>query len=34
VGYVSGGRLLLDLLAVPESLDDTLVAAVRAADRP
>src|SRR3954454_24918587 len=34
VGHVSGGRLLLDLLTVPESLDDTLVAEVRAADRP
>jgi L-seryl-tRNA(Ser) seleniumtransferase len=34
VGHVTGGRLLLDLLTVPESLDDTLVAAVRAADRP
>src|SRR4051794_992169 len=34
VGHVAGGRLLLDLLTVPESLDDTLVAAVRAADRP
>jgi L-seryl-tRNA(Ser) seleniumtransferase len=32
VGHVSGGRLLLDLLAVPASLDDTVVAAVRAAD--
>jgi L-seryl-tRNA(Ser) seleniumtransferase len=33
VGHVSGGRLLLDLLTVPESLDDTVIAAVRAADR-
>jgi L-seryl-tRNA(Ser) seleniumtransferase len=33
VGHVSGGRLLLDLLTVPESLDDIVVAAVRAADR-
>jgi len=33
IGHVSGGRLLLDLITVPESLDDTLVAAVRAADR-
>jgi L-seryl-tRNA(Ser) seleniumtransferase len=33
VGHVTGGRLLLDLITVPESLDDTLVAAVRAADR-
>jgi L-seryl-tRNA(Ser) seleniumtransferase len=34
VGHVSGGRLLLDLLTVPASLDDTIVAAVLAADRP
>src|SRR5262245_522953 len=33
VGHVSGGRLLLDLLAVPASYDDVLVAAVRAADQ-
>jgi L-seryl-tRNA(Ser) seleniumtransferase len=33
VGYVAGGRLVLDLLSVPESLDADLVAAVRAADR-
>jgi len=33
VGYVSGGRLLLDLLTVPPELDDDLVAAVRRAER-
>ena len=33
VGYVSGGRLLLDLLTVPPELDDELVAAVRRAER-
>jgi L-seryl-tRNA(Ser) seleniumtransferase len=29
VGYVTEGRLLLDLLTVPQHLDDTVVAAVR-----
>jgi L-seryl-tRNA(Ser) seleniumtransferase len=33
VGYVTGGRLLLDLLTVPEDRDDDLVAAVRRAER-
>jgi L-seryl-tRNA(Ser) seleniumtransferase len=33
IGHVSGGRLLLDLLTVPESYDDVVLAAVRAADR-
>ncbi|MBO0844219.1 MAG: L-seryl-tRNA(Sec) selenium transferase, partial [Nocardioides sp.] len=33
VGYVAGGRLLLDLITVPASLDEALVSAVRAADR-
>jgi len=33
VGHVTGGRLLLDLITVPESLDDTVIAAVRAADQ-
>jgi len=33
VGHVSGGRLLLDLLTVPESYDEVVLAAVRAADR-
>jgi len=33
VGYVSGGRLLLDLLTVPPERDDDLVAAVRRAER-
>jgi L-seryl-tRNA(Ser) seleniumtransferase len=32
VGYVSGGRLLLDLLTVPAELDEVLVDAVRRAD--
>jgi L-seryl-tRNA(Ser) seleniumtransferase len=33
VGYVSGGRLLLDLLAVPSERDADIVAAVRRAER-
>ncbi len=33
VGYVSGGRLVLDLLTVPENRDDDLVAAVQRAER-
>ena len=33
VGYVTGGRLLLDLLTVPPERDDDLVAAVRRAER-
>jgi len=34
VGYVTDGRLLLDLLTVPEELDDALVEAVRRAAYP
>jgi L-seryl-tRNA(Ser) seleniumtransferase len=33
VGHVTDGRLLLDLLAVPPELDDTLADAVRRARR-